>query len=261
MARDHREVVADEQRSPCPLSAPRLASRSRILRLHGDVERGRRLVGDDAASGRRPAPSRSSRAAARRPKARRDRRARAVRDRAAARGSSSSHRLRAAPPASGQAAMQDQRLGDLRADAMQRVQRRHRLLKDHRDAVAAQAPHLGFAGAGKVAPLEADRAARLCAPSGSRPISASAVIVLPEPDSPTTPRLSPRSSENETSRTTRRALRRRQVDGEVCDFEQHSAPRPQFGSSASRRPSPSRLRPSTESATARPGKIASRGAA
>src|SRR6202034_3478550 len=42
-----------------------------------------------------------------------------------------------------------------------------------------------------------------CAPSGVSPISASAVIVLPEPDSPTTPRLSPSASENDVRSTTR----------------------------------------------------------
>src|SRR5271155_3947673 len=41
------------------------------------------------------------------------------------------------------------------------------------------------------------------APSGVRAIRASAVIVLPEPDSPTTPRLSPSASENDVRSTTR----------------------------------------------------------
>src|SRR5271163_536847 len=45
------------------------------------------------------------------------------------------------------------------------------------------------------------------APSGSSPIKASAVIVLPEPDSPTIPRLSPADAENDISRTTRRGPR------------------------------------------------------
>ena len=57
------------------------------------------------------------------------------------------------------AAMQDERLGDLRADPVQRVQRGHRLLKDHRDPVAAQAPHRLFGEAHEFAPLEPDRAA------------------------------------------------------------------------------------------------------
>jgi hypothetical protein len=39
------------------------------------------------------------------------------------------------------------------------------------------------------------------AASGSRPISASAVIDLPQPDSPISPAVSPRSSENDTPRS------------------------------------------------------------
>ncbi len=41
---------------------------------------------------------------------------------------------------------------------MQRVERGHRLLKHHGDAVAAQALHVGFAGLCEVAALEADDA-------------------------------------------------------------------------------------------------------
>src|SRR6185312_2009092 len=45
----------------------------------------------------------------------------------------------------------------------------------------------------------------------------------------------------------------RQVDGEIGCFEQHQPRAFSFGSSASRRPSPSRLRPKTLSAIATPG--------
>ncbi len=55
--------------------------------------------------------------------------------------------------------MQDQRLGDLGADAAQRIQRGHRLLEHHGDPVAAQAAHRLFAQAHEFPPLEADRAA------------------------------------------------------------------------------------------------------
>ena len=46
--------------------------------------------------------------------------------------------------------VQAQRLDHLIADPMQRRQRPHRLLEDHRDAVAAHVPHLPFADAQKV---------------------------------------------------------------------------------------------------------------
>ena len=80
--------------------------------------------------------------------------------------------------------MQHQRLGDLRADAMQRVERRHRLLEDHGDAVAAQLPHRLFAEADEFPPSNRIDPGDARAIGQSEPISASAVIVLPEPDLP-----------------------------------------------------------------------------
>ena len=59
----HRQVVRDEQhREPERRAAARVSS-CEDLRLHHDVERGRRLVGDRSAAGCTRAPSRSSRAA------------------------------------------------------------------------------------------------------------------------------------------------------------------------------------------------------
>ena len=55
-------------------------------------------------------------------------------------------------------AVQDQRLGDLLADGHHRIERRHRLLEDHRDLVAAHAAHLFFADLQEVAAAELDRA-------------------------------------------------------------------------------------------------------
>ena len=42
------------------------------------------------------------------------------------------------------AAMLPQRLDDLRADRVDRIERRHRLLEDHRDVVAAHLPQLSI---------------------------------------------------------------------------------------------------------------------
>jgi hypothetical protein len=56
------------------------------------------------------------------------------------------------------AAMQPQGLGDLPADAVQRIERRHRLLKDHADAVAAQRAPGRVVEPDQLAPVEADRA-------------------------------------------------------------------------------------------------------
>src|SRR5690606_13800555 len=50
-------------------------------------------------------------------------------------------------------------LGDLRPDAMHRVQRAHRLLEDHRDVAPAERPHLALAEREELAAVEADGAA------------------------------------------------------------------------------------------------------
>jgi hypothetical protein len=52
--------------------------------------------------------------------------------------------------------VQRHRLGDLLAARVERVERGHRLLEDHRDVVAADALHLGLAELEQVAALEAD---------------------------------------------------------------------------------------------------------
>ena len=65
------------------------------------------------------------------------------------------------------------------------------------------------------------------APSGNSPISASAVIVLPEPDSPTTPRLSPAGErKGDVAHDAQRPGGRGQIDGEVADVEQHVSAAP-----------------------------------
>ncbi len=55
--------------------------------------------------------------------------------------------------------MEPQRLGDLVADRQHRIERGHRLLKDHRDLVAADVSHLGFFELYQVLSIEGDRAA------------------------------------------------------------------------------------------------------
>ena len=54
--------------------------------------------------------------------------------------------------------MQGQGLGDLTADRQHRIERGHRLLKDHRDLVAAHPAHLGLGQPDQVAAGKADRA-------------------------------------------------------------------------------------------------------
>ncbi len=55
--------------------------------------------------------------------------------------------------------VQDQRLTDLFLNGVQRIQRHHRLLENHADAVAAHTPQHALARAQQLFPFEADTAA------------------------------------------------------------------------------------------------------
>ena len=82
----------------------------------------------------------------------------------------------------------------------------------------------------------------------------SAVTLLPLPDSPTMPRTSPGCSENDTSSTA--LISPRSVANAVVrsrDFKQAHCWMRSLGSSTSRKPSPSRLRPSTVTISAGTG--------
>ena len=84
-------------------------------------------------------------------------------------------------------------LGDLVADREHGIERGHRFLEDHRDARAANVAHRPFVEREEVAAVERD----LRCPARSRPGGAtrrrieSAVTDLPQPDSPTSPTVSP----------------------------------------------------------------------
>ena len=199
-ARDDAEVVRDQDQRHAEL-ALQLRQQVQDLRLDRDVERGGRLVGDDQLRARTSAPSRSSPAGAGRPRAgadtgragsprrvmptfsSRQHRALARLARASRRGGA------AAPPRAGCRSVYaglSEVIGSWKIIAM---------------PVAAQigqrrspAPQQVLAVEGELPP---------CAPrrAGSRPISASAVSDLPQPDSPTMHSVSPRSSARSTPRT------------------------------------------------------------
>ena len=61
----------------------------------------------------------------------------------------------------------EQHLVDLLLDRVERVQRRHRLLEDHRDPVPAHAPERRLVGAQELLALEHDAAGRDAGPSGT----------------------------------------------------------------------------------------------
>ena len=88
-----------------------------------------------------------------------------------------------------------QHLGDLEPDGVHRVQRRHRLLEDHRRP-PGRGSSAAPAGRRRRAPLaELDRPVHV-AFFGSRPSIAIAIVDLPDPDSPTIASTSPRFRSN-----------------------------------------------------------------
>jgi hypothetical protein len=149
------EVVGDEDH-PHALLALQLADQRQDLRLRGHVQRGGRLVGDQDVGLQR--------------QRHRDHRALALaagqlvrvglqdllRIGQVHRGQQFEH-ARTARRAVARA-VDLQHLVDLRADAQHRVQRRHRLLEDHRDAVAAQLAQPLGRGLQQVFAIEEDAA-------------------------------------------------------------------------------------------------------
>ena len=95
------------------------------------------------------------------------------------------------------------RLGQLVADAQPGRQRRRRVLRDEADASPAHLLQLAARQVREVAPAEvrSRRSGCGCRAAGSR-AATSAVVVLPQPDSPTSPSASPRAIENVASLTT-----------------------------------------------------------
>ena len=158
--RDEPEIVGDEQDRRAGAAA-KFEQQIHDLRLNGHVERGRRLVGDQQT---RLAHQRH-----------RD-------HHALAHAAGQAHRIHVGAIARPRNAdrrqrrhgalirllarhleMRPHRLGDLIADGKHRIERAHRLLKDHADAAAADLAHAGFAERHQIAPLEQDFAGPLAA--------------------------------------------------------------------------------------------------
>ena len=180
--RDDREVVADQDdRRAARL---RLGEQVEHLGLHGDVEGGGRLVGDDQLRDRARWPRRSARAGAARRTARTAAAAPSPRAPARRPRSSSSTAL-AARVARVPQPVHPQRLGDLVADPAQLVERGERVLEDEADLAAADRAPGALAAPGQVERRRARSGRPAPAPSAPvRPTSVRAVTLLPEPDSP-----------------------------------------------------------------------------
>ena len=144
------------------------------------------------------------------------------------------------------------RLDELLADGVERVERGQRVLEDRADLAAADLAHLPRRAGCRCAGRRAGSRPPAMRPGGSsRPMMAAPVSDLPAPDSPTTPRTSPgamskrdvveRRAACRAGSGTRRAGSRTSSSGIAADAQRS------FGLSASRSQSPSRLTDSTMS--------------
>ena len=114
-------------------------------------------------------------------------------------------------------------LGDLAIDAEQRVQRRHRILQDHGDRTAANAAHLAPRIGSVPRPRRRCGHRRYGAAGGSSPTMERQVVVLPQPDLPIRPSVSPSFNVKlmpSTAFTTRVPPERGEVRAKVGDFEE-----------------------------------------
>ena len=153
------------------------------------------------------------------------------------------------------------RLDDLPADGAHGVERRHRILVDHRDprrrALRPSRARTASSGRGR----RAAPSRRRCAPAAAAAASAtSAVSDFPDPDSPTRPSFSRFATVKETSITGRdRAEESGELDREVPDVEHGGVcarvAHRRAGSSARWMLSPSTFSESTAITITRPGKI------
>ena len=182
-----------------------------------------------------------------------------------------------------------QPFGDLPPDGVDRVERRRRLLEDHRGSGAAQSLQLLLVECRRrLVPVRGRHAPRAVAVSGSRPRIVRAVTVLPLPDSPTIASTSPAAHlERDVAHGADVIAVGREGHVEIADvdreiFEGHQSTSPNSsratagwrrrrrpawsrrrgdgarrrGSPRSLRLSPMRVMPSTTSTIATPGGIA-----
>src|SRR6185437_1513754 len=165
--------------------------------------------------------------------------------------------------APGRRRVQYEHLGDLPADRRQRIERGHRLLEDHANAVAAQRAHLGRRGVLYLLAVEHDPAAAerqgafQQAHDRERGDALAAARFAHQPE-----RFAAADLERDVLGRIVDGLPTGEGDVQAVDLEKgpgHERRVVDCGSRMSRRPSPSRLRPSTVRKIATPGKIDSHG--
>ena len=95
--------------------------------------------------------------------------------------------------------MRPEHFADLVADPHHGIQGKHRVLENHRDDAAANALHRALAEPDQFLSAQPDGAPhRVAIVPASRLRMASASVVLPQPDSPNSPTISPSPTSNET---------------------------------------------------------------
>ena len=255
--RDHPHVVGDEDDRGPRLLAKRL-QQVEDLGLHGDVEGGGRLVRDEDP---RPAGERDGdhhplahaagelmRIVVRPPPRKGD-----------------AHRveqLDGAVPggAPAEVLVPSQHLRNLLADRVDRIERRHRLLEDHRDRVAPDVAQVRVRGPGEVLVRKEDGAAR-DAPRrrGDEPHDGERGHRLAAPGLPHQTQGGPRVElDREAIEHRHGAVAGGELHGEVAQAKERPGPRlvhrwRSFGLSASFKPSPTRLIASTVMKMKNPG--------
>ena len=157
-----------------------------------------------------------------------------------------------------------QHLGDLVADALDRVQRHRGVLRDDADVAATDGLQPALAEARRSMPSKRDpRRRTICAAGASSPAMAWAVVDLPEPDSPTSASVSPTASSRSTPRTAAdEPVAVAVVDCQSLDLEQRRRRTVRFGVLAHgayrwSRAWAIRLAASTVAATVSPGSVVS----
>ena len=256
--RHHAHVVGDEDHRHVAVAAER-DQQVEDLRLDGDVERGGRLVGDQqlgiAGDRHRDHDALAHAAGQLVRKGIEPRRRGGNADLLQQLdGAAAALRARAA-------LMHRQRLHDLVADAEGRVEAGHRLLEDHRDVLADDLAPLAVRQGQEVDAGEAHDIRRHLARPGDEAHDGEHGDALAGAGfAHHAQQLAGLEGEVDAVHRPERAAMSLEFDREVADFEQgHGGQRFSFGSSASRSPSPSRLKASTVMRMARPGNVTTHG--